>query len=178
MTDEHQGFNRVKEIIDQNTGEVLNRERLDGNKNFIMLFRDKMHVIRDLIKDKPQAATLLFFLTEHMDSTNAIFMSQMTLADLIQLSQPTISRALKELESRSIIQRIYVGNLVGYAINAQLAWTTHSNGRRYAHLKADMVISEGEQKKPRAKPARIKTLTVEHKVIDPRQQLIPGIEQH
>lgn len=173
---EHAAFNRIKEIVDANTGEVLSRERLDSNKNFIMLFRDKMNIIRDLIKSKPQAATLLFFLAENMDTSNAIFMSQTTLAELVQLSQPTISRALKELEERKIIERIYVGNLVGYTINAQLVWTTAANGRRYAKLKADMLVSECEQKKPRAKAAKIKTLTVSHNAVDPRQQLIPGTE--
>lgn len=174
---EHNGFNRIRETIDGNTGEVLNRERMDGNKNFVMLFRDKMPVIRDLIVSHPSAATLLLFLAEHMDGTNCIFMSQRTMAELVDISQATINRALVVLCERRIVERIVIGNLSGYAINAQLVWTTHSNGRRYARLKADMLISEAEQQKPRAKARKVKTLTVDHKVIDPRQQLIPGIEQ-
>lgn len=172
MSDEHKGFNRVKEVIDQNTGEVLHRERLDANKNFVMLFRDKIHIVRDLIVSHPTSATILLFLVEHMDGSNCVFMSQRTMGELTDMSAATVNRAISVLVDRKIMDRIYVGNLVGYAINANLAWTTHSNGRRYAHLKADMVISEHEQIKPRPKIKKIKTVNVNHSTINPQQMTL------
>ena len=134
-------------------------------------------VIRQLIKDDPKQATVLSTVIEHMNKGNALVISQRTLSEITGLSLGSVNKALNLLEKGNLVKKLRVGNIPVIHINANLAWTTHANGRRYAMLTAEVVISEGEQVKPRPKMLKTVSLpkssvSVEH----PGQQVIPGTE--
>lgn len=159
---------RVRQTIDAKSGELLHVEKIPGNENFVMLFKDKLPVIRSLIKADAMAASLLFFLVEQMARDNLLVASQRTLAELVGISAASICRGLNTLKKHGIIEIKYVGNTPAIAINADLVWSTHANGKKYAACRAKMLISEDEQKKPRGK--RLKIITTAAKAEDPRQQ--------
>jgi predicted transcriptional regulator len=139
-----------------------------------MLFRHALPAVREVVMERPTAARLLFFCAEHMSSTNILVTSQQTIAEYLGVSRSAVHRDIKYLKGKNIVDVIMIGSCPAIAVNAQLAWTSHANGRQYAALKGDILISKAEQTKPRAKGHKVLLTTATKEV--PGQQFIPGTE--
>lgn len=161
---------RIKQVVDTKTGEVVHQEMIPGNDNFVMMFRDKMPAIRTLMKADPMAARVLFVIIEEMARDNVLATSQKTLSEYAGCSVASVCRAYKTLKKHGIIETYFVGNLPCIAVNPELVWTSHANGKKYAKCKATLLISADEQKSPRGK--RIKTITTDVKKDNPLQERI------
>jgi predicted transcriptional regulator len=181
MNEDEQTFKppmrRIRQTVDANTGEVLFSENIDGNKDFTQVYGLFWPVIKQFIKTDRKRALVLCAVIEHMNKGNAVVISQRTLAEITGLSLGSVCTALRLLEKENIVKKLRVGNIPVLHVNANLAWTTHANGRRYAALTAEVILSENEQVKPR--PKMLKTVSLPKSSIaieHPGQQVIPGTE--
>lgn len=146
-----------RQVIDTKTGEVISRDKLGENSNFVMLFRGSMFTMRELAKKDAKASVLLNLLLEYMDRENALMVSQKTLSELLDWSIPTIERKLRVLRDSNFIEVLKSGHSNIYLVNASIAWTTYGNKREYAKLRGNILISQSEQEY-RAKEKRFKQL--------------------
>lgn len=131
----------VKEEIND-----LERESLtNANNDFVQIYRKPMRSFRKIIRENPVAAEIFYFLLEHMDRGNSLACSHSTLQEVTGMSKSTITRAVKFLRDEQHISVSKMGNCNVYHINADIAWTTWGNGKKYAKFNATIVISESEQ---------------------------------
>jgi hypothetical protein len=136
---------QMKQIIDVDTGEVLTAKKITPNTNFVQFYRNEMHSIRELIKDDPKAANLFMFLTEKMDTENALIVSKETLAEVLGVSVRTITRQIAVLKEKGFISILKSGVSNIYLVNANIAWTTDGDKKEYARFRANVFVSKSEQ---------------------------------
>jgi len=147
----------ARQIIDTETGEVKSYGIIEGNANFVMLFKSEISSIVQIQKDDPKAGALFMMLLEHMDKDNALIVSLDTLAELMEWGKATVSRKVKYLKDKNFITTQRTGNSSIYFVNANIAWTTYANKKDYAKFKASVLISKAEQQH-RLKSSRFKQL--------------------
>lgn len=93
----------------------------------------------------PQVLTLI---TEQMDITNALIISQQTMADLCNVSRPTVARSIKILKERNWIQTVRIGSSTAYVCNQSVFWQQARDKRFYADFNARVIASAKEQDEP------------------------------
>lgn len=146
-------MSQVKQVVDTETGEVLTSKKIVPNSNFVQFYRNEMHSIRELIKDDPKAANLFMFLTEKMNTENALLASKEALAEVLSVSVRTITRQIAVLKAKGFIQIVKSGTSNVYVVNANIAWTTDGDKKEYALFRANVFVSKSEQE------YRVKTTT-------------------
>ncbi len=164
---------RIKQIVDAGTGEILSSARIQGNDNFVMLFRDKIAILRQVAREEPTAMRVLLVFIENMATDNVLAISQRTVSEMAGLSQSTVCRAYSYMKKIGLIDVFMVGSQPCVAVNAELVWASHANGKKYAKCRATLVISKDEQSRPRGR--RLKTIVAESG--SPQQQLLFGEDQ-
>jgi len=115
--------------------------------DFAMLTRGYIRDIRELSRRSPSAFQVFMLLTERMNKTNAIVISQSTLCQLLNYGRTAIHNAIRLLESERWLQIVKIGTANGYVINSKVVWRDHS-GKRYASFYAEVVVSESDQGRP------------------------------
>lgn len=147
----------ARQIIDTDTGEVKSFGVIEGNANFVMLFKSEISSIVQIQKDDPKAGALFMFLLEHMDKDNALIVSLEAMSEILGWGKATVSRKVKYLKDKNFITTQRTGNSSVYFVNANIAWTTYANKKEYATFKASVLISKSEQQH-RLKSSRFKQL--------------------
>lgn len=104
-----------------------------------------MTAFRDLIKRSGPAAQLLVLLVQNMNDTNAVVMSQRTLAELMGCSARSIRDYVKILSEERWINILKIGTSNVYHINRECFWQQGRNKKHYAQLTASVVLTESEQ---------------------------------
>lgn len=127
--------------------EERQRELDKKNNNFYMIFRDKgSPIIRQLIAFNPIAANLFIFLAEEMDRTNMIVASGKALATSLEVSEASISRAIKILLDENLIDRFKSGGSNVFVLNPEIVWSAWKSGKEYCLFgNAKVLISQNEQ---------------------------------
>lgn len=115
--------------------------------DFAMLTRGYIRDIRELSRRSPCAFQVFMLLTERMNKTNAIVISQTTLCQILNYGRTAIHNAIRLLESERWLQIVKIGTANGYVINSKVVWRDHS-GKRYASFYAEVVASESDQGRP------------------------------
>jgi len=115
--------------------------------DFAMLTRGYIRDIRELSRRSPSAFQVFMLLTERMNKTNAIVISQTTLCQILNYGRTAIHNAIRLLESERWLQIVKIGTANGYVINSKVVWRDHS-GKRYASFYAEVVVSESDQGRP------------------------------
>ena len=115
--------------------------------DFAMLTRGYIRDIRELSRRSPSAFQVFMLLTERMNKTNAIVISQSTLCQILNYGRTAIHNAIRLLESERWLQIVKIGTANGYVINSKVVWRDHS-GKRYASFYAEVVVSESDQGRP------------------------------
>lgn len=115
--------------------------------DFAMLTRGYIRDIRELSRRSPCAFQVFMLLTERMNKTNAIVISQATLCQILSYGRTAIHNAIRLLESERWLQIVKIGTANGYVINSKVVWRDHS-GKRYASFYAEVVVSESDQGRP------------------------------
>jgi len=100
--------------------------------------------IRSLSKRSPAAFQILTLLTERMNRTNAIVISQTALCQILGYGRTTIHNAVRLLEAEKWLQVVKVGTANGYVVNSKVVWRDHG-GKRYGSFYAEVIVSEVEQ---------------------------------
>lgn len=138
------------EIAEQKEAEA--RERAKRNDNFYMLFKDGgSQQVRELIKISPPAAQIFMFLAEQADRTNAVVASGKALAQYLNLSEATVSRALKILSKKEGNKEPYLeilksGGTNVFVLNPEIVWSAWKTGKDYCLFgNAKILLTTDEQ---------------------------------
>ncbi len=115
--------------------------------DFAMLTRGYIRDIRELSRRSPSAFQVFMLLTERMNETNAVVISQSTLCQMLEYGRTAIHNAVRLLESERWLQIVKIGTANGYIINSKVVWREH-NGKRSASFYAEVVLSESDQGRP------------------------------
>ena len=94
--------------------------------DFAMLTRGYIRDIRELSRRSPSAFQVFMLLTERMNKTNAIVISQSTLCQILSYGRTAIHNAIRLLESERWLQIVKIGTANGYVINSKVVWRDHS----------------------------------------------------
>lgn len=118
-------------------------------KDFVQFTRGHLKDMRGLARRSPAAWQVFALLTERMNKSNAIVISQATIAQILGYTRTTINSAVKLLERESWVQVVKVGQVNAYVINSKVVWRDHSgSGKRFSGFFAQVVASEDEQAHP------------------------------
>lgn len=136
-----------RSVVDLETGEVKTSQQkmLGENNNFVMFFRDEMHSLQKIAIQDGKALSILMLITEHMDHTNSLIVSRDAIAEILEMSVPTVDRKLKFLRDKNFISVIKSGTSNIYTVNAKIAWTTYANQKQYAKFTSNVLVSRTEQ---------------------------------
>ena len=115
--------------------------------SFVQWEKSSMQAFRSLVAKSPAAAQILALITEKMDITNALVISQTTMAELCNISRPTVARAIQLLKDRNWIQTVRIGSSTAYVCNQSVFWQQGRDKRHYADFTARVIASSVEQKK-------------------------------
>lgn len=132
-----------KQVVNYDTGEV---ELV--NDKFVQLYVDKLDLIIEMTSENPTAVKVFIWLLQHMDKRNALVVSQESLGEAMGLHRTTIFRCTNYLREKKAVDIVKSGSTNIYAVNAQIAWKSDANGKRYALFDAAVYISAAEQDKP------------------------------
>lgn len=114
--------------------------------DFTMVTRGYWSDLRALSKRIPAAFQVLILITERMNKSNALVISQATLGQMLGYGRTTIHKATKLLEDEKWLQVVKVGTANAYIVNSKVVWRDHS-GKRYGSFYAEVLVSEEEQHK-------------------------------
>ncbi len=129
--------------------EEWNKENLeDGDKknsNFVMFFKHKMPYLRAMSLKDPHAFNLFLFLTENMDTKNAVMCSMKVLEEYYGVTRQTISGRIKTLINEGLISVFKSGTSNVYSVNPDLVWSSWANGKQYCKFTTNVILSLSEQ---------------------------------
>ena len=95
--------------------------------------------------NEPRANALLFFLVDQMDSYNAVMCSYKVIEEVLGISTPTVTRAIKVLKEKGFIAVLKSGTSNVYAVNDKIYWKSWSNNRKYSKFPANVILALSEQ---------------------------------
>lgn len=144
---------RQEQLKKQEEEEQEARERAKKNDNFYMVFKTKegSEKLRNLIKQSPPAAQIFMFLAEQSDRTNAVVASGKALAQYLNLSEATVSRALKFLSKATDNEEPYLeilksGGTNVFILNPSIIWSAWNTGKEYCLFgNTKVLVSKNEQ---------------------------------
>jgi hypothetical protein len=138
-----------QDLKDREEQEEKQRELDKKNNNFYMVFKsDGSPLVRTLIKEYPKAAELFLFLCEKADRTNAFIASGKALASFLEMSEPTVSRAIKTLKEKQLIDIFKTGSTNVFVLNPEVVWSAWKTGKKSCMFgNAKVLLSAEEQDK-------------------------------
>ena len=127
---------------------MFTMKALKKNPNdFTMVTRGYWADIRSLSKRSPAGFQILTLLTERMNRTNAVVISQATMCQILGYGRTTVHNAIRLLEAGRWLQVVKIGTSNGYIVNSKVVWRDHG-GKRYGSFYAEVIVSEQEQGHP------------------------------
>jgi len=114
------------------------------DKNFVKFFRPFMDEVTKMAGENYTAFKLFQLLCKHMDGYNALCASQQVLMELLDVSRPTIGRAIKYLKENGWICVLKSGTSNVYIVNPNVAWTSYGNQKEYCKFQANVLLSATE----------------------------------
>lgn len=127
--------------LDDSTGEVSNT----GNPVFFQFYKGNFGLIRKMTLEYPKAAEMFFFIIEHMDTNNALVVSQHALSEVLNISKSTVGRCRAYLEKEQALHVYKSGVSNIYCVNTEITWQLADNKKKYAKFSANVYLSESEQ---------------------------------
>lgn len=114
------------------------------NRDFIQLYRCHLDDVTRLAGENYTAFKLFQLLCKHMDGTNALCVSRTALAELMDCTEKTISRAVKYLKDNGWICVLKTGTSNVYIVNPKVAWTSYDNQKQYCKFQTTVLLSSSE----------------------------------
>lgn len=145
---------RILQAEEEKALEQEEREKERKNSNFYMFYKTKESSakVRSLIKQNAVAAMLFMFLAEQADRNNAVVASGKALASLLEVSEATISRALKVLTTKkdngepAYLEILKSGGTNVFILNPEIVWSAWRTGKDYCLFgNAKVLLSTDEQ---------------------------------
>jgi len=151
--------------------EEAEQEAKRKNSNFVQFYKSQIKHLRKLVNEDPVASEIFMFLVEHMGRTNAVICSYRVLEEALDYSRSTIYRGVRTLKDKRFIKLVKVGNATVFHINAQLAWSSWSTGKKYAALNGQILIAESEQDEPEDLQQELIPLVITKTVYEPLPEI-------
>ncbi len=129
-----------KIVTDPKTDELK-----EVNNNFVQFYKDSLDFVIEATRENPTALRVFFWLVQHMDTRNALVISQQALADMLDLGRTTIHVCTVYLKEKKALTVFKSGNTNVYALNSQIVWQDSAEAKRYAHFDAKVYLTEKEQ---------------------------------
>ncbi|WP_114200817.1 replication/maintenance protein RepL, partial [Staphylococcus aureus] len=104
--------------------EELQRQKKSPYRSWVQMNKDAYKAEDWLMSKSPIAYRIFKFLINNMDSYNAVMCSQTVLQEQFDVSRVTISRAIKLLKEKQLIDVYKSGTSNVYAVNKQIAWSS------------------------------------------------------
>ena len=95
--------------------------------------------------NEPKANALLLFLVDQMDNYNAVMCSHKVLSEVLEVTERTISSAVKVLRDKGFIAVLKSGTSNIYAVNDKVYWKSWENNRQYSKFPANIILALSEQ---------------------------------
>lgn len=152
-----------------------------------MIEKQALANLDELMKADMQAARLIITLIGCLEphSGGVVIVSKKTMAELLDVSPATVSRALRTLIAGDWIQRIRIGSAHAIAINDTVAWVGPRGERRFSVFQATAIASRAEQSEADLLTRELKKLPVTNpdelvvqtgEVLPPAQGILDGLE--
>lgn len=119
-------------------------EQAKKNPPFLQVDKPSINPIRQLARRAPAAHQVLLLFVEKMNRTNAIAITQKTLAKILQYDARTIRRAITLLETERWVQIVKLGTQHAYVVNSKVFWQSTRLGR-FAVFHATIIADEADQ---------------------------------
>jgi hypothetical protein len=175
---------RVKAVM----GAPISKVIQPGFAHFAMVEKVALHNLDELMRTDMQAARLIVSLIRLIEpgSGGVVVISRAAMAELLEVSLPTVQRALKTLVDGHWVQRMKIGGAYALAVNRAVAWVGPRGQLDHAVFSATVVASRAEQDAAGINPGELRQLPMAlpgEEVLPfgeaepPAQELIPGTEQ-
>lgn len=145
VTDDGSREMRAQMNEEEEERELEEFERAKKNNGFVQLYRSQIKHLRRLTLEDPSAAAVFLFLTEYMGRSNAVACSYTLLEEALGISRSSVYRAVKTLKEGGYLSVTKMGTSNVYHLNAELVWSSWATGKRYAEMRARILVSESEQ---------------------------------
>jgi DNA-binding transcriptional regulator YhcF (GntR family) len=139
------------------------------NTNFIQFYEDNIDLFDNITKENPNSLRIFWWILKRMDESNALVVSQQTIADALNIHKNTVYLATKYLKEHKILTVLKSGGTTIYVLNSKIVWKSDADSKKYAHFTAKVYITPEEQdiqyqtqlfghavKKPKKAPKKIK----------------------
>lgn len=115
--------------------------------SFAMVSDEAMDGLDILIRNNPTAARLLTILARHLPSGThgTVVVSRNTLAELLDMSVPSVQRAIKVLKDGNWVKTTKISGAFAFAINSRAVWRGNREGIQHAVFHATIIASSSEQ---------------------------------
>lgn len=129
------------------TGAPLEQVVQPGPAHFAMIEKVALHNLNQLMAEDMQAARLVVSLIRLMEpgSGGVVVITRRGMAELLDVSIPTVQRALRTLIDGHWVHRIKLGGAYALAVNKQVAWVGPRGAMNHAVFGATVVASRSEQ---------------------------------
>jgi len=119
------------------------------NPDFVQLKDpDGIKAMRLLTKANPMAANVFYLFMQYMDKSNCLIVSMATIGSKLDISRPTVYRAVKYLKENRYIAVLKSGTTNVYCLNSDIVWKDNGDKRLEALLYGAVLLSLDEQEKP------------------------------
>ena len=98
-----------------------------------------------LMAKSPIAYRIFKFLINNMDGYNAVVCSYKVIQEVFEISQVTVSRAIKLLKEKGYIAIFKSGTANIYAINDKIVWNSWGSNYSQSKFPANIILSITEQ---------------------------------
>ena len=151
---------RVKPVIGAKITEVIH----PGQAHFAMIEKEAIMNLDKLMRENMQAARLVMSLVRLMEpgTGGVVVADRETMAELIDVSVPTIQRALKVLVDGNWVRRVKIGGAHALAINEEFAWVGKQDHKQQAVFRATVIASRAQQSETDLRPGMPKKFPVAH----------------
>jgi DNA-binding MarR family transcriptional regulator len=143
-----------KKVQEQNLIENLEKENNEyelakKNHDFFMVFKTSgSPLLRELVEISPIGIKLFLFLAENADRTNALIASGKALSMALGVSEASVSRAIKTLIDKKLIEKFQSGGSNVFVLNPEVVWSAWKTGKSHCLFgNAKVLISKNEQDK-------------------------------
>lgn len=119
-------------------------DRTRENKDFVMYFRPFMDELTKMAGENYTAYKLFQLLCKNMDGTNALIVSRTALAELLECTEKTVSRAVKYLKDNGWVCVLKSGTSNVYIVNPDVAWTSYGDQKATCKFNANVLLCASE----------------------------------
>lgn len=123
---------------------IIQNERKSPYRRFIQMNCDDIGYLAKLNKVNPPALSILLFILDHMDGTNALICSYAVFEEALEYSRAAVAKGIKFLKDNNFIRTAKTGNAVVYYLNTEIGWKSWGTGYQYAEFNAKILLSKSE----------------------------------